>query len=339
METKILPVLDAAAISEAAALLQAGQVVAMPTETVYGLAADATNSAAVRRIFEAKGRPGDNPLIVHICNMDMLEGVAREAPAEARKLAEVFWPGPLTMVLPKARGLAAEVSAGLDTVGVRLPAHEGARVLIEAAGVPLAAPSANCSGSPSPTTAAHVLADMKGKIPLVLDGGACPVGVESTVLSLVGEPVVLRPGFVTVEEISEALGRPVKLHEAITAPLLQGQAAQSPGMKYKHYAPKARVTIVESGFEDFCAYVNKRAAEGVWALCFESEQGALEVPCILYGKENDDAAQAAKLFGALRQMDEVGAKTVYARSPHQRGVGLAVYNRLLRAAAFRVEKL
>lgn len=339
MVTKVLPALDAAAMGEAAALLQAGQVVAMPTETVYGLAADATNPAAVRRIFEAKGRPGDNPLIVHISNMNMLSGVAREVPQEAHKLAEVFWPGPLTMVLPKAEGLAPEVSAGLDTVGVRMPAHEGARALIEAADVPLAAPSANRSGSPSPTTAAHVLTDMKGCIPLILDGGASPVGVESTVLSLVGQPVVLRPGFVTAEEISEALGVPVKLHEAITAPLEQDQLAQSPGMKYKHYAPKARITILQGSAETFCAYVNERAEDGVWALCFDGEQKLLKVPGVAYGKEGDDAEQAARLFDALRKLDEVGAKNVYARSPRPVGVGLAVYNRLLRAAAFRVKKI
>lgn len=335
IKTFVLPVNDAS-LAEAARLLRAGQVVAMPTETVYGLAADATNAAAVGRIFEAKGRPGDNPLIVHIAAQEELLKVAASVPGDAWELADTFWPGPLTMVLPRGAGLAPAVSAGLSTVGIRLPAHEGARALIKAAGVPLAAPSANRSGRPSPTTAAHVLEDMQGRIPLILDGGPAPVGVESTVLSLDEEPVVLRPGFITAEEISEVLGRPVRYSRTATQPLAGGKQPKSPGVKYQHYAPKAHLTLVQGGLEAFAAYVAEHQDTGVWALCFAGEENALPVPALSYGRRDDPASQAEALFAALRRLDEEGARTVYVRSPAPQGVGMAVYNRLLRAAAFRV---
>lgn len=339
MDTRVLAVNDQS-VQLAAQLLKDGQVVAIPTETVYGLAANALDEKAIEKIFLAKGRPQDNPLIVHIDSMKMLPMAAREVPQEAVKLAQAFWPGPLTMVLPRAAGIAPAVSAGLDTVGIRMPAHPGARHIITQAGVPLAAPSANLSGSPSPTTAAHVLQDMRGRIPLVLDGGNSPVGVESTVLSLIGQPMVLRPGFVTAEEISEVLGRPVRLSGAVAAPLKEGESPASPGMKYKHYAPKAQITILDGEFSQFKAYISKEGQQaGVWALCFEGEEQELPVPAIAFGRKENSAEQAAALFAALRMLDEKGARTVFARAPSQNGVGLAVYNRLLRAAAFRVLEL
>ncbi|MDL2214305.1 threonylcarbamoyl-AMP synthase, partial [Clostridia bacterium OttesenSCG-928-O13] len=239
------------AMALAARLLREGQVVGMPTETVYGLAANALDDEAVQRIFLAKGRPQDNPLIVHIAVEEDLPRVARSVPENARALARRFWPGPLTMILPKGPRLAPSVSAGLDTVGVRLPAHPVARELIRLAGVPLAAPSANTSGSPSPTTARHVESDLAGKIPLILDGGSCPVGVESTVLSLVGSPVILRPGFVTREELEEALGCSVAYSPSLNAALDEGETPASPGMKYRHYAPQTQLTIVGGGLSDF----------------------------------------------------------------------------------------
>ena len=326
-----MPVSDEA-IRLAAALLGQGQVVAIPTETVYGLAANAFDEAAVARIFEAKGRPQDNPLIVHIADMDGLDAVAKDIPPAAHRLAEAFWPGPLTMVLPRQQGLAPAVSAGLATVGVRMPAHQAARDVIRAAGVPLAAPSANLSGSPSPTSAAHVLADMAGRIPLILDGGASPVGVESTVLSLCGAPTVLRPGFVTPGELEGALGQPVRLAAALEAPPAENLVPESPGMKYKHYAPKARLTIVWGDFAAYKAFVEDKNA---FALCFAGEEDALNVPAIPYGKQDDAASQAAGLFAALRELDAQGAQVAYARAPASGGVGLAVRNRLLRAAGFR----
>ncbi|MDL2293427.1 threonylcarbamoyl-AMP synthase [Ruminococcaceae bacterium OttesenSCG-928-D13] len=338
-DTKVLPA-DNDGIKLAADLLKDGQVVAIPTETVYGLAASALDDDAVARIFDAKGRPQDNPLIVHIDRMEMLPQVARAVPEYACKLADAFWPGPLTMVLPKAADVAPRVCAGLDTVGVRLPAHAAARAVIHAANLPLAAPSANLSGGPSPTTAAHVYTDLKGRVPLVLDGGYSPVGVESTVLSLAGAPTLLRPGFVTPAEIEAVLGVPVVLSDGILAPPPEDLKPASPGMKYRHYAPAAEITLVVGDFAAFGALVAERAKAGpVAALCFEGEEKQLPVPAIAYGRAGDDASQAAGLFRALRAVDGLDIPTVYARMPGDSGVGLAVRNRLLRAAGFRVIKL
>ncbi|MEG2842307.1 MAG: L-threonylcarbamoyladenylate synthase [Ruthenibacterium sp.] len=243
-------------IKEAAALLLQDEVVAIPTETVYGLAASALSDTAVRKIFAAKGRPQDNPLISHIASLEMLPMVASHVPQSAYALADAFWPGPLTMVLPRSEQVADSVCAGLATAAVRMPCHPVALAVINACGVPLAAPSANLSGSPSPTTAADVYADMNGKIPLILDGGACTVGVESTVISLVGEtPVLLRPGYITKEELEQVLGTPVLLSSAILHKLKEGEVANSPGMKYKHYAPKANVVLLQGDFAAYQKYV------------------------------------------------------------------------------------
>lgn len=347
MRTQLVP-FSPNATALAAQLLQAGQVVAIPTETVYGLAANALDGAAVQRIFAAKGRPQDNPLIVHIANEAVLYQIASVVPPAAWQLAKAFWPGPLTMVLPSAGTVAPQVSAGLPTVGVRMPAHPAALAVIQAAGLPLAAPSANVSGTPSPTTAAHVLADMDGRIPFVVDGGACRVGIESTVVSLVDAPVILRPGFITQQQLAQALGTPVAMAAAVTQPLAAGEAPASPGMKYRHYAPRAQLVLVQGGFEEFRGFLEQKIAEmpaqnpadnGIVALCFSGEEDRLPVPAIAYGAPGDEAAQAAGLFAALRALDEHGAKQVYARIEQADGVGLAVYNRLLRAAAFRVVHL
>lgn len=342
LKTKLLP-LNQQSIQQAADILRQGGLVAMPTETVYGLAANAFDPIAVGAIFTAKGRPQDNPLIVHIAEVEDLPLVARDIPPAAKKLAREFWPGPLTMVLPRVDAIPLEVSAGLDTVGVRLPAHTGARQLIRAAGVPLAAPSANLSGSPSPTTARHVYNDLRGRIPLVLDGGNSLVGVESTVVSLVGEPTVLRPGFVTREELEEVLQQPVALASSLDKPLEEGCKPASPGMKYKHYAPKAEITIVEGSLPAFTAYVAEQKeiilrddpSLQLAVLCFEGEAAEMPVTAVCYGRFNDASSQAAALFTALRSLDDLGAHIVFARSPAQGGVGMAVRNRLLRAAAFR----
>lgn len=335
METqRLLP--SAQNIAYAAELLRKGNLAGIPTETVYGLAANALDEEAVKNIFVVKGRPQDNPLIAHIADMDMLPIVANDIPQEAYLLAEAFWPGPLTMVLPRSRNVADVVCAGLATVGVRMPSHKVAREVIRAAGVPLAMPSANLSGSPSPTTAYHVYTDLQGKIPLILDGGASEVGVESTVVSLVGKPTVLRPGFVTVQQIEEVLGRKVEVAEAVLHPLAKGEKAASPGMMYKHYAPKAEITILQGSADAYVQYVNDHAEQDVWALCFESEKERIQAPAVTYGDEDDPASQAAALFNALRLLDDKGARRVYAHAPLLDGVGLAVYNRLLRAASFRV---
>ncbi len=325
------------AAAEAARLLRQGRLVIIPTETVYGLAANALDPAAVAGIFAAKGRPGDNPLIVHIADREMLAPLVRRLPESAKALAEAFWPGPLTLVLPKSGQVPDITSGGLDTVAVRMPGHPTALEIIRRSGLPLAAPSANRSGSPSPTSARHCIADMQGRVDAIVADGDCAVGVESTVLSLTGPiPVLLRPGGVTVLQLREALGR-VELHPSVTAALAAGDTAASPGMKYKHYAPAAQLTILHGSAEAFAAYVNRQAAPGVFALCFDEDarSRAIAPPCITYGGENAPEEQARQLFDALRRLDEQGAETVYARAPRPEGIGLAVYNRLLRAAAFR----
>lgn len=326
-------------IQRAGALLAAGETVAIPTETVYGLAANAMDPAAVARIFAAKGRPQDNPLIVHIDTIDALHTLCATVPPEANTLAAAFWPGPLTIILPKASCVPAEVSAGLDTVAVRMPSHPTARAIIRSAGVPLAAPSANLSGSPSPTTAARVAADMDGRIAAIVYDTDCEVGVESTVISLCGDtPRLLRPGGVTPAQLEAVLGT-IIIDEATLAPLQEGQLAASPGMKYQHYAPSAAVVIIKGDKEHFADYVNAHADDGVMALTFDDETAGLTVPFVTYGTRHDSHTQAHRLFEALRTADDRGARVLYAACPDADGVGLAVYNRLLRAAAFRVVTL
>lgn len=325
-----------AGIARAAELLRQGELVGIPTETVYGLAANALDEKAVAGIFEAKGRPQDNPLIVHVASPGWLPRFVREVPDEARRLMEAFWPGPLTIIMQKRPVIPGIVSAGLPTAAFRCPSHPVAHALLEEAGIPLAAPSANISGRPSPTTAGHVLHDLGGKIAAVLDGGPCGVGLESTVVTVGnGGARVLRPGGVTPAQIEAVLGR-VEIDPAVLQKLDPGARVASPGMKYKHYAPKASVTIVQGTLEEVAAFVEKRRGPGVAALCFEGEEGRFGVPCVTYGSEEDAGSQAHRLFDALRELDGIGASAVYARSPRPDGVGLAVYNRLLRAAGFTV---
>lgn len=320
-------------IKKAAEIISGGGIVGMPTETVYGLAADAENAEAVAEIFKAKGRPQDNPLIVHIGDIADFEKYAKNVPETAYKLAEKFCPGPLTMVLPKRDRIPDVTSAGLDTVGMRMPSHKAALALIRTSGKAVAAPSANLSGSPSPTSAAHVMNDMNGKIPAVIDGGDCPVGVESTVIAFEdGKIRLLRPGFVSAEELSEFAEVIIDRH--ITEAAESGERVLSPGMKYKHYSPKANVTIIEGNGTDYIKFVNSHSGEGVYAMPFDSDESYCEIPCIPYGDSSEE--QAARLFAALRKFDELGAKQVYARCPLKNGVGLAVYNRLLRAAGFEI---
>ncbi len=323
----------------AAELLRAGEVVAIPTETVYGLAADAKNEAAVNAIFGAKGRPSDNPLIVHISAMEELAGLVSAVPPIAEALADAYWPGPLTMIFPKAADVPSVVTGGLDTVAVRMPSHPVARRLIALSGCALAAPSANRSGSPSPTDARRVAEDMDGRVAAIVDGGACEVGVESTVISVTnGRVRVLRPGAVTVEMLSAVAGD-VDVDDAVLAPLREGAAVSSPGMKYKHYAPSARVILVRGDAAAYRAYVNKHKADGVTALCFDGEEEGLQVPYVTYGARTDAACQARRVFEALRELDERQATVAYTACPSPEGIGLAVYNRLLRAAGFEVIEL
>ena len=318
--------------------LKNGQVVGMPTETVYGLAANALNSEAVAKIFEAKNRPMDNPLIVHIAELDQLLELTEEVPFTAIQLANAFWPGPLTMVFRRSLAVPNEVTAGGNTVAVRMPSHPLALALIKECGFPLAAPSANRSGSPSPTTATHVMDDMKGLIPAVLDGGACSVGVESTVLSLAdGNPRLLRPGGVTKEQIEAIIGT-VEVDPSVLENV-HLEKVSSPGMKYKHYAPKAKVILLRGEGERFSQFVNGQSQEGVAALCFDEDEKNLHVPVLSLGSLQNPKAWMQRLFSQLRKADEMGVSVVYAHCPPKEGEGLAVYNRLIRAAAFDEREL
>lgn len=335
MKTQLLLEKD---IAYAAELLRAGEPVGMPTETVYGLACDALNPEAVRKVFAAKGRPADNPLIVHIADLADWQPLVREIPPLAARLAARFFPGPLTIILPRSARIPAITAGGLDSVGVRFPAHPVAQAMIRAAGVPLAAPSGNRSGSPSPTTSAHMLADMEGRIPAIVEGGACLCGVESTVISLDDAETVrvLRPGFVTPEQLGEIAPR-VIVDDAVTAELSADAVVRSPGMKYKHYAPRAQVTLVQGDGAAFLRYVGAHLGEGVCALVFDEDLSACEeqgIPCKAYG--DTDEARAASFFAALRNADAAGVQHLYVRAPRTDGVGLAVYNRLIRAAGYDV---
>ncbi|WP_262394256.1 L-threonylcarbamoyladenylate synthase [Youxingia wuxianensis] len=320
-------------LQKAADILARGGLVAIPTETVYGLAANALDPEAAKAIYAAKGRPSDNPLIVHVSAVEEIRPLVTEMPKELFSLAEKFWPGPMTVILPKSRLVPKETSGGLDTVAIRMPSHPVARELIRLAGVPLAAPSANLSGSPSPTCAQHCIDDLDGRVDAIVDGGECEVGVESTVLTLCSHPPkILRPGAVTLEQLSQVLPD-VYMDEGVFGQVGDDVKVSSPGMKYRHYSPKARVILVKGDFESFQKFIQVQEGEfGV--LCFQGEEKSLPKVCIPYGVNGDPASQAKHLFDALRQVDEDNLKLVYARVSDSEGIGQAVYNRLLRAAAF-----
>lgn len=326
-------------IAKAAEILKNGGLVGLPTETVYGLAANALDGRAVAKIFAAKGRPADNPLIVHIADFSDIKrfNLVSEIPETAKCLAEIFWPGPLTVIMKKSDVIPDEVSAGLDTVAIRFPSHPTAQKIIKVAQLPLAAPSANLSGSPSPTTALHVMSDLNGKIDAVVDGGMSDVGLESTVITLAEKtPRVLRPGGITLEQLRSVLGE-VELDNAVLHQLEKGARASSPGMKYKHYAPKANVILLKCADGEYIDYINEHAGENTAALCCDEDIENLNVKCFSLGKRSDYSAQAHRLFDELRKIDkDETIKTVYSRLPSIEGVGMAVYNRLIRAAGFEV---
>ncbi len=333
---------DAGTYTLASDILKNGGLVAFPTETVYGLGANALNRNAVLSIFAAKGRPADNPLIVHIWDRNQLDPLC-EIPDRAFPLMDAFWPGPLTILCHKKPAVPDEVTAGLPTVAVRMPSHPVAREMLKNCGLPIAAPSANSSGRPSPTTAAHVLEDMNGKIPLIIDGGMCDVGVESTVLDLChGAPVVLRPGGVTREMISDVLHCEVAVAGSVLRPLRENETALSPGMRYRHYAPQAVVTLVQGPEERVVPLLEKlcleQRASGKKAcvLCF-SEHVAELADCSPHdiGSSSSPSQIAHRLFDTLRKLDEEGMEAVFSEVIPPEGVGLAVMNRLGRAASFR----
>lgn len=331
--------LDARKINVAARLIREGELVAFPTETVYGLGGDALNRNAVLKIFKAKGRPADNPLIVHIARFETLHDLAREVPKEAELLAERFWPGPLTLVLPKAENVPKETTGGLDSVAVRMPSHEIALALIRASDRPIAAPSANISGKPSPTLAEHVIDDFYGRIACIIDGGETFIGVESTVIDLTGwPPVLLRPGGLPLEEIERAVG------EVIIHPAVRGKEvdlARAPGMKYRHYSPSAAVIVVE-GRRD---RVHRKIKELVESFKGEGKRVGVMATGGIYeadeyfdlGESEEDVAR--NLFKALRELDKRGVDIIIAEGIEERGLGLAVMNRLRKAAGYRVVKV
>jgi L-threonylcarbamoyladenylate synthase len=338
-DTKILPVNDPAALKTAAELLRNGELVAIPTETVYGLAANALDETAVKHIFSVKGRPQDNPLIVHTFGTDGLRGIVEYVPEIALKLFEAFSPGPLTIVLRKDKNIPSVTSGGLSTVGVRIPQNQYVRTLIKQCGFPLAAPSANLSGKPSPTTAHHVFDDLCGKIPLILDGGVCAVGVESTVIAFDSEDCIriLRPGGITKDQLRKFAD--VTVDSGVIENVSEQTEVSSPGMKYKHYSPKADITIIDGELEAFARYFNENADEDTFAMMFDDDPDCA-IPLkrrINYGSNGRE--QAAKLFSVLRTFDEKNVKKIFARCPDKSGEGLAVYNRLIRAAGFHIIKL
>ena len=337
MNTLYLSSEEAKTVVIAADIIKAGGLVAIPTETVYGLGANGLDEAAVAKIFEAKGRPQDNPLILHICGPEQIELFCRDIPESAYRLAEKFWPGPLTMVLPARECVPKRTTGGLDTVAVRCPDNDVTRQVIRLAGVPVAAPSANISGKPSTTTAQHVLHDHDGRIDAVVDGGPCRVGLESTIVDLTGDrPRLLRPGGVTPEELQEVLGDLV-IDKAVTAQIDKDAVVKAPGMKYKHYAPDCDVVIVSGSREKAAEYIRAHYEPGDRVLCFQEELELYEgCDPLAYGREDAVETLSAGLFAALRELDETGVARVYARCPVGGGVAYAVQNRLKKAAAFRI---
>ena len=337
MNTLLLSSRDTQTPLIAADIIKAGELVAIPTETVYGLGADGLNPNAVAKIFAAKGRPQDNPLILHVAKPEDMEKFCCNIPNSAYLLAEKFWPGPLTMVLPAKDCVPKCTTAGLPTVAVRCPDNAVTREIIRLAGVPIAAPSANLSGKPSTTTAQHVLHDHAGKIPAIVDGGACRVGVESTIVDLTeSHPRLLRPGGITPEQLKEVLGDLI-IDKAVTAEINKDAVVKAPGMKYKHYAPQAEVIIVSGSREKAAAYIHRHITLNDRVLCFEEEL-PLYAGCnpLSYGREDSIETLSAGLFSALRELDDPAIGKVYARCPQGGGIAYAVQNRLKKAAAFHI---
>lgn len=334
-------------LAEAGRLIREGGLVAFPTETVYGLGADGLNEEAARKIYAAKGRPSDNPLILHISCMEELPAIVKEIPKMAVKLANEFWPGPMTMVFPKADRVPYGTTGGLDTVAVRMPSNKIAAALIRAAGTPIAAPSANASGRPSPTRAEHVREDMDGKIEMIIDGGAVGIGLESTIIDVTGDtPVILRPGYITMEMIEKVLGK-VDIDPVVIAdkpdPTLKPKA---PGMKYRHYAPKAEMTICEGSADAVATWINEQTEQAqqrglvVGVLATDETVDRYKADFVLsVGTREDDGSVAHNLFAALREFDERNIDVIFSESFEDEKLGMAIMNRLIKAAGYRKVKV
>lgn len=332
-------------LQEAGDILKRGGLVAFPTETVYGLGADALNEEAAKKIYAAKGRPSDNPLIVHITNMAALGKIVSQIPDAARKVAEAYWPGPLTMIFEKTKIVPYGTTGGLETVAVRMPSHPAARAVIDAGGGYIAAPSANTSGRPSPTRAEHVAEDLDGRIEMIVDGGPVEIGVESTILDMtVTPPMILRPGAVTREMLEELIGE-----VAVDQTLLKADsraAPKAPGMKYRHYAPKANLVVVEGEVEKVTAWIRETAAtkqqEGKRVGIIATEETKESYPdgdVKVAGTRADEATIASSLYGILREFDGDGVDEIYSEAFASGGIGAAVMNRLLKAAGHQVIRI
>ena len=349
METCIVKIdelnIDDEALEKAGQIIKAGGLVAFPTETVYGLGGDALNPDSSRKIYAAKGRPSDNPLIVHIAKFDDIEKIVLDVNENARKIAERFWPGPLTMILKKADCVPTETTGGLDTVAIRMPVHETARRFIEAAGGYVAAPSANLSGKPSPTCAKYVIQDMDGRIDMIIDGGDAGIGLESTIVDLSGEiPMLLRPGYITVEQLREVLGE-VDVDKTI----MDGNCTdrpKAPGMRYRHYAPKGDLKIVYGEEEQVVQRINQLTTESaangkkVGVIATDETQARYTAESVKsIGSRMDEETIAHRLYTILREFDDENIEVIYSESFDVRGIGQAIMNRLLKAAGHQIINL
>lgn len=333
---------EKAALLQLAEILRSGGLVAFPTETVYGLGGNGLMKEAAQKIYEAKGRPSDNPLILHISKREELDAIAKGITPTAEILMKTFWPGPMTLIFEKTDLVPYETTGGLDTVAVRMPSHEGARQLIEQAGVPVAAPSANTSGRPSPTTAAHVTEDLNGKIDAIVDGGSVGIGIESTIIDMTEEiPVILRPGYITKAMLEETIGQ-VKMDPGLagTDPSVRPKA---PGMKYRHYAPNARMTVYEGEMELVIAKIQEMAGrydgEDVGILATEETAGQYTHGQVVVAGSREKQTISQGLYGALRKFDQLGVKVIFSESFSDEDKSEAIMNRLLKAAGQQIEYL
>ncbi len=332
-------------IRRGAACIRAGGLVVFPTETVYGLGADGTNADAAKKIYEAKGRPSDNPLIIHIAEPEDAALYA-ETCEIYKTLADAFMPGPLTVVMPAKKSVPPQTRGGLSTVAVRCPAHPVANLLIRLSGVCIAAPSANLSGKPSPTDARQVAEDMMGRVDMILDDGSADFGLESTIVKIEddGSLTLLRPGKITPEELCAATGVPLAISDAVTDKLKEGAIAPSPGMKYRHYAPAAPLTLLEGDTEKCIAFIKKEGSAAIGILAYDEDVSLFknafpDARIYAFGKREDELTQAHELFKLLRLMDKDPLTQIYAPLPRKRGIGLALYNRMIRAASHSIVRL
>ncbi len=337
---------DKSIYAEAAQVLKRGGLVAFPTETVYGLGGDGFDDKAAERIYRAKGRPSDNPLILHISNKETLYKITDNVPIKAEKLIDKFWPGPLTIIFGKGKDVPYKTTGGLDTVAVRMPNHPVALAMIEASGLAIAAPSANISGRPSPTTAEHVILDLEDKIDMIIDGGEVGIGLESTIVDMTDEtPIILRPGYITKEMLEEVVGK-VLMDESLIAGASENIRPKAPGMKYRHYAPKAELTIVEGPLVKVMEKINQLAEEKlekgyqIGIIATEETKGAYEGKIVqVIGSRNDEASIGKHLYGVLREFDRLGVNYIYSEAFSGEGFGQAIMNRLSKAAGHNIINL